>query len=277
MMSELASRARHRARRQLPAALPDFLIVGFTKTATTTVFDVLRRHPLVAPPHSKQLHYFDYNFSEGPDWYARQFPSAVKRRLFALRHGRPFLTGEATPSYVDHPSAAERIHEMLPDVRLIVQLRNPIDRAYSHYRMTVREGDEDLPFEAAVDAEEARLAGEVDRVRDDPGYRSLPLGRWSYLRRGCYAEHLEPWLERFPREQLLVLTVDELQADWAGTIGRCWSFLGLPPHDPGPPLRKLDGGAHEPLSAETRARLGEYFAPHNSRLGSLLGFEPDWS
>lgn len=256
---------------------PDFLVIGFAKTGTTTVYDRLAAHPVVAPALCKEVHFFDYKFAAGPRWYGAHFPPAHRQRSFQRAHSRPFLTGEASPSYVDHPLAAERVRAMLPDVRLIVLLRNPVDRAYSHYQMSWRNAEEDLPtFEAALDAEEGRLAGECERVRAEPGYRSMPLGCWSYLRRGRYAEHLEPWLHLFPSRQLLLLLTEDLEREWTGTWARIFAFLELPDHEPGP-VERLYAGRYAPMAPATRARLVDYYAPHNARLRELVGLDPGWT
>src|SRR4051794_29200078 len=182
--------------------LPDYLIIGVAKGATTSVYAWLNEHPFVAPAAKKEVHYFDYEYFRGEDWYRSHFPLRRAREAFAQEHGSLPLTGEASPTYISHRWAPERIANDLPDIKLIVVLRDPVDRAYSHYQMTRREEQEPMAsFEEAIAAEGARLAPELARVERDKRYNSWPLGCWSYLLRSRYVEQLERWFGLFSREQ----------------------------------------------------------------------------
>ena len=138
--------------------LPDFLIVGVMKGGTTSLFRYLVRHPQVLPPFRKEIKYFDCNYINGQNWYQAHFP--LKKKFV----GGSKLTGEATPYYIFHPQAPMRIAEALPEAKIIILLRNPIDRAYSHYQHMVRVGREPLSFEEAIAAEPERLAGEAEKI-----------------------------------------------------------------------------------------------------------------
>jgi|SRR5690242_3518862 len=120
--------------------LPHFLIIGAQRCGTTSLFEYLARHPDVAPPSAKELHFFDSEYHKGDAWYRERFPS--------LRNG--FITGEATPYYIFHPHTPTRVRDWNSKVKLIVLLRNPVDRAYSHYHHEVRLGTESLDFETAL-------------------------------------------------------------------------------------------------------------------------------
>lgn len=264
--------------------LPDFIVVGAAKSGTTSLYADLGNHPYVVPCvtsdalflGTKEVHYFDYNFDRGRDWYRSHFPLERDRAAFAAEHGRPFLTGEASPSYISHLWAPERIRQALPAVRLIAVLRDPVERAYSHFAMSRREGVEPLEsFEDAVAAEEQRLAPELERMRRDPGYNSWEFGCWSYLTRSRYAEQLERWLALFPREQLLVLKAEDLFARPAETLRRTFDFLGLPQREATEGSR-LHTAEYAPLPPETRRSLQEYFRPHNERLYELIGADFAW-
>src|SRR6185295_9772010 len=146
--------------------------------------------------------------------------------------GRQLISGEATPYYLLHPLVPERVARTLPDIRLIVLLREPVERAYSHYQLMRRERREPLSFPEAIAAEEKRLAGEVERIVADPSYRSRKHRNFSYVTRGLYADQLDHWLEHFPREQLLVLRAEDLLASPAETYAEVLAFLDLQPHSP---------------------------------------------
>jgi Sulfotransferase domain len=256
--------------------LPDFVIIGAAKAGTTSLFGWLLEHPFVRGSARKETNYFSHYYSRGEDWYRIHFPLESEREAFAAEHGRPFLTGEASPSYLLHVWAPERMAKHLPDARLIVQLRDPVDRAYSQYQMRRRDGEEPLDsFEAAVDAEEGRLAAEHERMLGDRRYSSYEVACWSYLMRSRYAEQLERWFRYFPRERIHILSLESLAADPGAALDAVHEFLGLPRHRPA----ELDARFvfdYDPMSPETRARLERYFEPHNERLYELVGTDFGW-
>src|SRR5919201_6138602 len=147
--------------------LPGFLILGTRRGGTTSLFNYLLEHPSVAPlfpsaQNIKGVHYFDKQHAKGRAWYRSHFPTVIFSAFWRVR-GYRMIAGEASPYYLFHPWAPQRAHELVPHAKLIVLLRNPVDRAYSHYRERVRNGVEDLTFEEAIEREPARLAGELDR------------------------------------------------------------------------------------------------------------------
>jgi hypothetical protein len=269
------------ARTATVRVLPDFLVIGVKRGGTTSVWNWLVRHPHVAPmfPATQQIkspHFFDIHFQRGEHWYRSHFPTIASMERAAKRTGFRPLTGEASPYYVFHPLAPERVRVTMPAAKLIVTLRNPIDRAYSNYWERVGSDAEDLPnFEAAIDAEEARLAGEAERIIADPGYHSIHHDSHSYLARGRYTEHLRPWRQRFGPDQLLVLPFDDLQREPAAAYRRIQEFLGLPVVAP-PALPHHNKLPVPPMPAGIRERLVEYYRPWNAALRAEYGLEADW-
>ena len=158
----------------------------------------------------------------------------------------------------------------MPEARLIALLRDPVDRALSHYHHEVALGREPLTFEQAIEAEPERTRGEEERLSREPDYFSHAWWDYTYLARGRYAEQLERWLAVFPREQLLVLASDELATEPGQTFARVLEFLGAPGHelDSYPRVYEQSYGEMQP---DTRRRLAEYFAEPNRRLYELLG------
>jgi hypothetical protein len=185
------------------------------------------------------------------------------------------MTGEASPTYLSHQWAPQRIRRALPDAELLLTLRNPIDRAFSQYQMSVREQLEDLSFEDALEREGERLRPEIVRVRRDRHYASQPLAKHSYLYRGHYDEQFERWLQLFPRERFHVARAEDLAAAPEKTLAGVYEFLGLPPHRSSD-LPHLHTASYEPMASATRTWLVDYFRPHNERLSELLGFDLDW-
>ncbi len=249
---------------------PSVLIIGAQKAGTTSLFNYLVQHPDVLPPIAKEVHYFDLRYDRGARWYQGCFP--YRRRL---RRGA--ITLEATPYYLFHPRVPHRVAQLLPDVKLIALLRNPIDRAFSHYQHEIRGGREPLSLAEALDREADRLAGEEERLRSDPAYYSVSHHRHSYLRRGHYAEQLDRWVEHFPRSRLMVVQSERLFREPAAVVDSVQQFLGLRPHRLKRYETFLPGAYTSGLPPDLRSRLGAYFEPRNRELYQWLGEEFDWS
>jgi Sulfotransferase domain len=246
--------------------LPDFLILGAQKAGTTALYAYLRWHPGVTGPSWKEVSFFDRHYARGVSWYRGHFP---------VRDGGR-LVGEASPGYLFHPLAPERVRATVPDARLIVLVRDPVDRALSHYHHEVALGRERLSFEDALAAEEERTRGEEERMVRDPTYFSHAWWDYAYVARGRYAEQLERWLALFPRDGLLVLASEELAADTAGSYRRVLEFLGAATHDLDeyPRVYRQEYAAMAP---HTRRQLAETFAEPNNRLYELLGRDLGWT
>jgi Sulfotransferase domain len=254
-------------------ALPDFVIIGGKKCGTTFLYHLLAQHPLVEPAAKKELHFFDNRFDEGVEWYRRCFPQP------RLKDGRWIITGEATP-YLAHPSAAERMAQVIPQARLILLLRNPVDRTFSEYQMRARKGRETRSFEEAVEAEEALLRIGRDKILEDKHYY-VSLGHqlsW-YLFKSIYVDQLLRWLKLFSQEQMLVLKSEDFFESPHDTLGVVLEFLGLPDWEPDASElrnRRNTGGYEGRMHPATRRRLEEYFEPHNKRLYEHLGVDFGW-
>lgn len=250
--------------------LPSALIVGTQKGGTTSLFKYLVLHPDVLPPAAKEPHYFDLHYERGVHWYRARFPY-----LSRLRGGA--LTLEASPYYLAHPLAPERAAGLLPTAKIIALLRNPVDRAYSHYQWNRLGREEPLPFGEAIEQESARLAGEEERLRADPGYYSYNHRTYSYLRRGQYIEQLRRWAEHFPRASLLVLQSEWLFRDPTAATDVVHQFLGLRPYRAQAYKPYLQGTYNRDLPPELRRRLVAHFEPYNRELYAWLGQEFDWA
>jgi hypothetical protein len=250
--------------------LPSALILGAQRSGTTSLFNYLVQHPDVLPPLGKEIHYFDFLYDRGLRYYRGRFPYRHR-----LRRGA--LTLDATPYYLIHPLVPERAAQLLPDVKLIALLRNPVERAFSHYQHEVRGGRESLSFAEAIEQESERLAGEEERLRNEPGYYSWNHHRYSYTRRGLYLEQLRRWLQHFPRSQLLVLQSEWLFRDPRAATAAVHRFLGLRDHR----LEHYDssyqkGNYERQIAPELKAKLDAFFEPHNRELFRWLGQEFDW-
>jgi hypothetical protein len=255
--------------------LPDFLIIGAQKGGTTALYAYLRWHPQITGPSFKEVSFFDRHYARGEGWYRAHLPARPRHWLVRQRHGRWPAVGEASPSYLFHPLAPQRVAGLMPSAKLIAVLRNPVDRAFSHYQHEVALGREQLSFEDALDREDERMRGEVERMLEDASYFSHAWWNYTYVARGRYAEQLERWFAAFPPEQLLVLLSEELLEQPAETYARVLDFLRVDRHT----LRsfpRIFAREYDEMSAATRERLEREFAEPNRRLAELLGRDVPW-
>jgi Sulfotransferase domain len=256
---------------------PGFLIVGAQRCGTTSLFKTLSQHPAVLPAvYHKGVHYFDSPaYERGMDWYLGHFPAV--RRAEAVREtlGVPGITGESSPYYMYHPLAPERIARDLPDVRLLILLRDPVERAYSAHAHEFARRYEAEPFERALELEAGRIAGERERMVADPAYNSEHFQHNAYVVRGQYIDQLEQLTEIFGRDRLHVVDSDAFFADPRPAFDGVCDFLGLP-HWPDIAFGKHNARARSPMSPELRARLEEHFAPYDERLAAWWGRVPSW-
>ena len=262
---EAGRRAELKLRMRQPRALPGAVILGAQKCGTSSLHNYLTQHPGVVAPLRKEVHYFDVNYGRGEAWYRGHFG----------RQGAPGLNLDSSPYYLFHPAVPKRMHELLPDARLIVLLRDPARRAYSHYWHERDKGREDLSFESAIDAEPERLGrseqllarGEIEVSREHQLH--------SYLARGRYAEQLERWLGFYPRERVHVLRFEDFAQDPLAELNQTLAFLGLPSAT-SVSLDARNTRRYPAMHPDTMARLRNYFEPHNRRLDALLGRSMAW-
>lgn len=254
--------------------LPDFIIIGAQKAGTTSLYNYLTKHPCIAPALEKELHFFDYGFNKSLNTYRAYFPSLIYGYYVRRWYGH-FITGEASPYYIFHPLAAKRMANTIPHVKLIALLRNPVDRAYSHYWHEVESGWENLSFEEALKSEGKRLQGEHERIVQNETYYSYNHQHFSYLSRGIYVDQLKVWREFFPKEQMLILKSEAFYASPGKWLKEALSFLGVPEWEP-ERYHKFLSGDYPVMDSQIRKSLIEYYRPHNERLYEFLDKKFDW-
>lgn len=247
---------------------PEFLIIGCQKSGTSSLHHYLSLHPDVWCPDKKEIHFFDYDYDLGLPYYRQFFP-------LNEHNSRVKLVGEATPEYIFHPYSAERIKKTNPNVKAIVLLRNPIERAFSAWRMGIRQGWETLSFEEAISVEMIRVRGDLEKMRKDPNYYGYEWNHHSYLIRGLYLDQIKHWLNFFDRGQLLVLSAEKFYSDTKQEFKKTCEFLELEEWYPRE-FRNMFVGISSELNPETRKLLSDYFKPHNEALFEFLGEEYDW-
>lgn len=248
----------------MQSAMPDFIIIGVQKGGTTSLFKYLSQHPEVAVSSHKELHYFDVNYLEGEAWYRSFFPAAADRA------GR--LVGEASPYYIFHPLAAQRIRKDLPRVKLIVLLRDPIARAYSHFQMQLRNRNEKdtTVFEEAIALEPGRMAGEHERILADESYNSYNHRKLSYLHRGLYFPQVRHWLDLFGSGAMLILKSEDFFDDTVREYHKVCDFLGIARHVPAD-MAPANQHRYPMIADETMRQLRAFFQSDMDQLAGLLG------
>lgn len=246
----------------MPGKRPDFLGIGAAKCGTTTLARHLRDHPDVRFPKCgrKELHFFDE---------AEITPETVGSYRDEFDSER--VSGEFTPAYIFDPKCPGLVERALgTDLKLIAILRDPVDRAWSHYWHAVKEWHkpeyrprgypvEDLSFEDAIEAEPARLASGEFHIRHQ-----------SYFSKGLYDEQLDRWFALFDRTKFLVVLNDDLVADPLATLNHIASFLGVRPFEPFESEVRLNSMSEGSVPLETRAKLIEQYRPSIERLESML-------
>lgn len=236
----------------------NFIIAGVQKGGTTALFDYLQDYPDLALPTTKELHFFD---DETQDWNCPDYD--VYHAAFPEVAGRP--CGEATPIYTYWPNSLERIAAYNPAMKLIVVFRDPVQRAWSHWRMEYARGVETHPFDWCIRDGRQRL------------FDAEPWGHhreFSYVERGFYGEQMERVFSLFPREQVLTLRSDDLRAEPAAALSRVRDFLGLP-LAPTPTPREVHVGREmdypSRLTTADVDHLRQVYARDAERLAALTG------
>jgi Sulfotransferase domain len=192
----------------------DFLIAGAQKSGTSALQRLLRQHPQIFMPKRKELHFFDKG--DDDDWVSPDYSAYEK---FFDNKRNALVAGEATPIYMYWPPCMARIRRYNPQIRLLICLRNPADRAFSHWAMERWRGRENLSFSDAIRSGRARLQ---DNDGPYPGYHRV----FSYVERGYYGQQIGNILTYFPKGQILVVPHDDMHRDLDGLLGRICRFLG---------------------------------------------------
>ena len=256
--------------------IPDYLIIGVQKGGTTSLYKYLKMHPKIKSAFRKEIHFFDRKFDKSLSWYRSHFPFKENG----------YIVGEATPDYIFNPYAAKRVARLLPSIKLIVLLRNPIDRALSHYYHSSRHSayrKKVTSFEDALAIEET-ITSSIDFARlqqNEEIYTHSNIynlhEKYSYLRRGIYINQIKPWVSLFPREQLLILRSEDLYSNPQKVYKACLNFLGVQHYEPNDFFKFNASRGYSKMNAETREKLIQYFKPFNDELSKYLNIELDWN
>jgi len=230
----------------------NFLVIGAQKSGTSTLYRYITANLMITAAQQKEVHYFDLFYDKGKSWYHQNFELNSRS-----------VSGEATPYYLFHPKAAERAYRYNPNFKLIAILRNPKERALSHYRMNVARGLEQLELKEALLIENERIGNsEPDKAEGD-------FQNFSYLKRGLYQAQIERWLEFFSNEQLLLLNFHQFISDPWQEVQKVYNFLGVAPfysHD-----KYLENKGNDDLNLQFPEEFKDYFQGSNKWLHTNFG------
>ncbi len=246
--------------------LPDFIIIGTVRSGSTSLYYNICEHPSVVEAAYDEIGYFDSNYHLGENWYRSMFPT--QKIMNKIREDTGYsITGEDTPFYFWKKEVAERILSDMPETKLIVILRNPVDRAYSNYNLAVRENNEKLTFEEAIDEEMEFLSKNsfrdtVDRFR-------------SYLTKGIYVNQIKPWLDVFSREQLHFLSTEQMKNEPCETLDLVFKFLSVPSYDI-KNLQERKLANYKKMNENTREQLIKYYKSYNKEFFGIINQKFEW-
>lgn len=254
-------------------SLPDFIIIGAQKSGTSSLYLYLGQHPQLLPSLKKEIRFFDGgynpnidNFEKGQAWYRAHFP-------FRKNVGTHSRTFEASSITIFNPLTPRRIFDLVPEVKLIAVLRNPTERAISHYFHEKRRGRESLPIMEALQKEEIRL----EPVIENKDYKSDHFIHHSYKSRGLYRQQIERFLKYFPWKQILVLSSEELFCEPDKTLKQVFEFVGVDTGFKAKDLRPRNvANNRSEVDPKVYKYLDNYFLSHNQALYELVGKYFEW-
>jgi hypothetical protein len=250
---------------------PSFIIIGAVRCGTTSLYYNICEHSCVLPAAYDEIGFFDSNYELGFNWYKSMFPTYFQKKKVESKTGI-CITGEDTPFYFWDKNAINRIKKEIPEIKLIALLRNPIDRAYSNYHLGVRLGSELLSFKDSIKKEIELLEKNNDMESEEIEKFLRPR---SYIAKGLYHHQIKNWFKVFSKEQILVLSTENLADNPNQTLDEIFSFLELPKEE----IRNIQRkkvGKYKKMDDETREVLKKIFKPHNEKLFKFLGKEFEW-
>ena len=252
--------------------IPDFLVIGAKRCGTTSLYQHLPEHPCISKSPYDNMGFFNDNFHLGVNWYKSFFPTTFTRNKIKSKFGG-FLAFDVTTKYMEEESTANNVYQTKPNMKIIIILRNPVDRAYSQYHLSVRQTAERRSFEDVVEENMNRLNKEShEHYEIKPRFSAKED---NYLKKGLYALQLRYWLKIFPRENILIVSTEEFESNQQIIYNKIFEFLNISKFEV-KNTKKMEKGNYLPMKSETRNLLLDYFRPHNHELFELINMEFDW-
>ena len=246
--------------------LPNVIVIGVVRSGTTSLYHYLAQHPSISKSAYDELGYFDSNYELGLNWYKSLFPTIFEKKKLEQKN-KKFITYDVTPFYIYNEKVPIRIKKIIPNSKLILILRNPVDRAYSNYFIT----NQKKKFEDVIIEEKEILK----TIKEKNGEEYYKFVHTSLLARGFYAEQLERWYKIFPENQIFIVKSEDFAVKTNKIMNKIFNFLELEDFDIIDDTKK-NKIRYEPMKEETRRELIEYFRPYNEKLYSMINRNFDW-
>tara|TARA_Y100000590_G_scaffold75538_1_gene83426 strand:- start:8707 stop:9534 length:828 start_codon:yes stop_codon:yes gene_type:complete len=245
---------------------PDFIIIGTVRSGTTSLYYNICKHKSILPAAYDEIGFFDSNYNLGTDWYRSMFPTQKEMRNIEISTGNS-ITGEDTPFYFWKEEVADRIKKLLPETKLIGIFRNPVDRAYSNYNLSVRMNVEKLTFEDAINEEIEYLENFsrrecTDRMR-------------SYLSKGFYDEQMKIWFDKFPKKQIHILSTEDMRDNPQKTLQDIFRFLQVSDYEIQNPENQK-AAEYDEMNDDIREKLLRLYKPHNEKFFQIINHRFNW-
>ena len=246
--------------------LPNVIVIGVVRSGTTSLYHYLAQHPSISKSAYDELGYFDSNYELGLNWYKSLFPTIFEKKKLEQKN-RKFITYDVTPFYIYNEKVPIRIKKIIPNSKLILILRNPVDRAYSNYFIT----NQKKKFEDVIIEEKEILK----TIKEKNGEEYYKFVHTSLLARGFYAEQLKRWYKIFPENQIFIVKSEDFAVKTNKIMNKIFNFLELEDFDIIDDTKK-NKIRYEPMKEETRKNLIEYFRPYNEKLYSIINRNLNW-
>ncbi len=262
--------------------LPNFIIIGAGRAGTTSLYNYLIQHPSIFPASTKNneniadLHFFEHMISDKTSWYKSHFPTIFTKKFFESKTKKKFLTGEYTSTYMYNDNVPKRIFELIPNVKLIVILRNPVEKVYSTYSQQFAFHEYTTSFEKTIKSEFKRielLKKYPELNAKDPDFANHVMH--NLVRHGIYFDYLKYWFEIFPKKQFFIVDSEKLKNTTQETLDQVFKFLDLQPFQI-PNLSKINVGQYSAMDNSSKKLLTDFYTPHNLKLYDLLGKTFSW-
>ena len=252
--------------------LPECFVIGVVRSGTTSLYHYLGQHPCIGSSAYDEIGYFDNNYHLGVNWYKSLFPTKFTKNKIIKKHGS-FLTYDVTPFYIYNPLVARRISASFPRAKIISNLRNPIDRAYSNYILMYQDGDTTKTFEEMIQIAMDEIEKNKAKLNDEVYIADIFYQ--NILARGFYADQLKIWFEKFQKKQILIIPSEDLALKPDQVLTKVFEFLDLP-YFKIKDFTRQNRREYHPMKDETRKLLVEFYKPHNKKLFGMLGSKFDW-
>jgi len=253
---------------ELKGRLPDFIILGTQKGGTTSLYNYLINHSKISGGSRREIHFFDKYYEKGVHWYKNNF----------LNSNENILTCECSPDYIHHPLIAKRIKNILPKSKLIILLRDPVERAISNYKHNIYIGKykKNMTIEEIIDKEKIYIKKEKNKINLKRTYYSRKFKYYSLLDRGIYHKQIKRYFNLFNKNQIHIIFSEKLFFNTQEELKKVFEFLKL--NNENVPCTKIYNKSKidYEVNKTTRNKLENFFLPHNKKLYRTLNSKFRW-